>query len=110
MLKARERVRGRKKPSLPRGMLRPWTTWLVSGHEYRGWERTYDATYGEEPDDDLEIFSELRGVCSLDSVYCDACQEVETDVDVENGGDANWSEEPDEDCLTWLFNLMNCLM
>jgi hypothetical protein len=25
-VKARERVRGRKKPSLPSGMLRPWTT------------------------------------------------------------------------------------
>ena len=69
--------------------------------------RTYDATYSQEPNNNREGLTDLRSICSLNTVYCDGFKESETDIYVEDSGYADRAKEPDKDCLPNLVDLTN---
>lgn len=69
-----------------------------------------DAADGEEPDDDVEGLGEAGDVGPLDAVDGDAGEEVETEVEVEDGGDADGAEEANEDCLALFRDLVDELV
>lgn len=100
---------GRKKPSFPKGILRPCTTLdyqLIVYEKSR--DQTYNATHSQEPNNNRERLTELLSIGSLNAVYCNGFKEFETNIYVEDSGYANRAKEPDKDCLPSLVDLVNC--
>jgi hypothetical protein len=67
---------------------------------------TYDTANAKEPNDDVH---DLHKVCSIRSyfaIYLDLPQEVQADVQIEDGADSDGPEEAYIQCLSLLFNLM----
>jgi hypothetical protein len=69
-----------------------------------------DAADGEEPDDDADDFGKVGCVGALFAVDGDGFEEFEGDVEVEDGGDTDWTEETDEDGLAFFLDLVDQLM
>jgi len=70
-------------------------------------EQTYNATNSQEPDNHRDGLTELLGIGSLNTVYCNSLKELEADVYIEDSGYANRAEEPNKDCLPCLLDLVN---
>lgn len=70
-----------------------------------------DAADHEEPDHDVHDFLQVRGVGALGAIFDgDFLQEVDADVEVEDGADADGPKEADEKRLAELLDLVNVLM
>lgn len=65
------------------------------------------AANSKEPNDDREDFSKVCSVLTYNAVDGDGLEELETDVQVEDGRDADRTEEADEDGLAFLFDLVD---
>jgi hypothetical protein len=101
-------VLGRKKPSFPKGILRPCTTLDLSTDIYEKFRaQTYDATYSQEPNNYCEGLTELLRIGSLNTVYCNGLKEFETIIYIEDSGHADRAKEPDKDCLPHFLDLVN---
>lgn len=66
-----------------------------------------DAADGEEPNDYVDDFSEMGRICALFAVYRDSLEELEGYVKIEDRGNADWTEETDEDSLAFFFDLVD---
>lgn len=66
---------------------------------------TYDTADREEPYDDCEDRDQPCGILSDDPVDLYEAEEVETDVQIEHGADADGAEETHEERLLLFFDL-----
>ena len=69
--------------------------------------QTYDTADYLEPDHYHHDLAELRRIFALDSVDLDLFEELEADIEVEDGGNSNWAKETHEDGLSLLFDLVD---
>lgn len=76
-----------------------------------GWKvgngETYDAADCEEPDYHHHHFSELSGVSTLHAIDGNGVEELKTNVEVEDRGDAYGAEEAYKDGLALFFDLVD---
>jgi hypothetical protein len=71
---------------------------------------TYDTTNTKKPDNHVHNFHEVCSIRPDFTVYLDFSEELQADVEIEDGTDANRPEEAYIQCLSFLLDLVYVLV
>jgi hypothetical protein len=74
------------------------------------WSITYDTANAKEPDDHVHNLHEVCSIRPDFTVYLDFPQELQADVEIEDGTNANRAKESYIQCLSFLLNLVYMLV
>jgi hypothetical protein len=70
-------------------------------------ETTNDAAYSQKPHDDHHRITQQLSILTLSTIHCDAIEELEADIQIENSRYTNRPEKSYENGLSLLLDLVD---